>query len=275
MRRCSIDKRRKPESIGNPLLGPTMATEVGAKAITPEPSRRVLSPPQASNPPTHGRTSERAAAVLRDAILDGVIAPGSWLREVEIAKELNVSRTPIRDAFRLLAAEGLLILHVNQGAVVPKLSDEDIRSMYVVREVLEGLSARLAAQFCTDEYREKFAELLSKMHEAADSGSLDALARLNFEFHATIIQACGNPYLERSLLQVQQAIHRRAGTTLRIPGRVEESIDSHERLAQFIIDGDADKADELAREEIRRIASVSIGRLSLTDNHPPQTGSQR
>jgi DNA-binding GntR family transcriptional regulator len=96
--------------------------------------------------PERGHTTDRVVHVLREAILDGVLPPLSWLRESELAQELSVSRTPVREALRRLSAEGLVTITANQGATVTPMTIEEILEVYVVRENLEGLAARLAAK---------------------------------------------------------------------------------------------------------------------------------
>jgi DNA-binding GntR family transcriptional regulator len=96
--------------------------------------------------PTRGSVPEAVAGAHREAILDGVLEPGACLREAEVARELKVSRTPVRDAFRTLAAEGLVNINANQGAVVSPMTSDDLLELYVMREALEALAARLAAR---------------------------------------------------------------------------------------------------------------------------------
>ncbi|HEY7177239.1 MAG TPA: GntR family transcriptional regulator [Micromonosporaceae bacterium] len=231
----------------------------GAANGAPGQSRFKL--PQGDGAPVRGRTSEGAADALREAILDGVLAPGTWLREVEIAKELNVSRTPVRDAFRVLAAEGLVTLNANQGAVVASTTSDDILELYAIREVLEGLAARLAARRSPQQCLERFSVLLPRMRKAGADGVINDLVALNYEFHKVIREAAGNRYLDRSLAQIQNASRRFPDPTLRLPHRIEESIDEHAALADAISQGDGPKAEKLAVEHMRRLAELRIRML--------------
>ena len=197
------------------------------------------------------------ADILREAILDGQLAPGARLREAEAARELRVSRTPIRDAFRILAAEGLLNINANQGAVVSPMTAEDVIELYVMREVLEGLAARRAAQRCLEE----FAVLIPEMKRVGEAGEIRQLSRLNFQFHAIVREAAGNRYLDRSLSQIQNAARRFPDPTLGLPGRVKESIEEHVALADAISRGDAQAAEQIAIEHMRHLSELRIQML--------------
>jgi DNA-binding GntR family transcriptional regulator len=201
------------------------------------------------------------ADILREAILDGQLAPGAWLREAEVARELQVSRTPIRDAFRILAAEGLVNINANQGAVVSPMTGEDVIELYVMREVLEGLASRLAARRAAQRCLEEFAVLIPEMKRVGEAGEIRQLSRLNFQFHAIVCEAAGNRYLDRSLSQIQNAARRFPDPTLGLPGRVKESIEEHVMLADAISRGDAAEAEKLAIGHMRHLSELRIEML--------------
>ncbi|HVQ95662.1 MAG TPA: GntR family transcriptional regulator [Mycobacteriales bacterium] len=211
--------------------------------------------------PSRGSMPDAVADALREAILDGALAPGAWLREAEVARELKVSRTPVRDAFRILAAEGLVNINANQGAVVSPMTSDDVLELYAVRESLEGLAARLAARRAPRTCLEAFAGLIPKMKEAGEKLASRELSRLNFEFHAVVRDAAGNRYLERSLRQVQNAARRFPDPTLDLPGRIEESIAEHVALADAISQGDVARAEKLAVEHMKHLSELRIRML--------------
>ena len=211
--------------------------------------------------PSRGSMPEAVASALREAILDGVLTPGSWLREAEIAKEMKVSRTPVRDAFRILASEGLVNINANQGAVVAPMTSDDIIELYVMREALEMLAAKLAARRGAQRCLEAFSTLIPQMKKVGKAGNHRELSKLNFDFHAVIREAAGNRYLNRSLTQVQNAARRFPDPTLGLPGRVDESIDEHVALADAISKGDAETAERIAGEHMRHLAELRIRML--------------
>jgi DNA-binding GntR family transcriptional regulator len=210
---------------------------------------------------SRGSMPSAVADILREAILDGQLAPGAWLREAEVARELQVSRTPIRDAFRILAAEGLVNINANQGAVVSPMTGEDVIELYVMREVLEGLASRLAARRAAQRCLEEFAVLIPEMKRVGEAGEIRQLSRLNFQFHAIVCEAAGNRYLDRSLSQIQNAARRFPDPTLGLPGRVKESIEEHVMLADAISRGDAAEAEKLAIGHMRHLSELRIEML--------------
>jgi DNA-binding GntR family transcriptional regulator len=214
--------------------------------------------------PTRGSMPDMVASTLREAILDGTIEPGAWLREAEVARTLAVSRTPVRDAFRILAAEGLVTINANQGAVVSAMTSDDVLELYVMREVLESLAARLAARRASRRCLQEFSALIPEMKHAGEKGDYRELSRLNFQFHAVIRDAAGNRYLERALTQVQNAARRFPDPTLGLPGRVAESIAEHVALADAISQGDATAAEKLSVEHMRHLSELRIRMLLHT-----------
>jgi DNA-binding GntR family transcriptional regulator len=214
--------------------------------------------------PTRGSMPDSVAATLREAILDGTLQPGSWLREAEVARELNVSRTPVRDAFRILAAESLVDITANQGAVVSPMTSDDVIELYVVREALEALATRLAARRPSKQCRDAFATLIPEMKRAAADKEIRELSQLNFQFHEIIREAAGNRYLMRSLSQVHNAARRFPDPTLGLPGRVDESIAEHFAIADAICQGDAETAAKLAAGHMRHLAELRIRMLLST-----------
>jgi DNA-binding GntR family transcriptional regulator len=211
--------------------------------------------------PSRGRMSESVADALREAILGGVVEPGAWLREAEVAKALKVSRTPVRDAFRVLAAEGLVKMRANQGVVVAEMTSDDVLEMYALREVLEALAARLAARRAPQRCLDEFSKLIPAMKKAGQEGRIADLVKLNFKFHTVIREAAGNRYLNRALEQIQNSARRFPDATPNLPGRVDESIQEHADLADAISRGDAARAEKLAQGHMHHLSELRIRML--------------
>lgn len=212
-------------------------------------------------PRARGNMPEAVAYTLREAILDGSLKPGAWLREAEVARELNVSRTPVRDALRILAAEHLVDIHANQGAVVTQTTSDDIIEVYVVREPLEALAFRLAARQSSRELRDTFAAMIPEMKRAAEEQRIPELSRLFMQFHRVVRESVDNRYLKQALTRIQNAARRFPDPTLHMPGRIEESLQEHIALAEAVVRGDAAQAEELAAKHIRHLAELRIQRL--------------
>lgn len=206
-----------------------------------------------------GQTTEAVTAALREAILDGALPPSTWLREDEVSHAFGVSRTPAREALRRLADEGLANKTANQGTVVAPLSLDDILALYVVREDLEGLAARLAS------FRRppKIIAELEHCHARMVAASEDPirLMQMNLAFHRLIRQAAGNPYLDRFLTQVEHAVRRLPVTTFAHPGRPQRALDEHAAIVDSIRTGDGAAAEAAARAHMRQAREIRLSML--------------
>lgn len=211
--------------------------------------------------PRTRETSSRAELVyitLRQDILNNNYRPGQRLSEETIAQELNVSRTPVREALKRLHAEGFVEIRPHRGAVVRDASCEELAELCAVREVLEGLAARLAARSISHIEVYSLERLLAEMEAATAEGRLEDLVNLNFQFHETIWIASRNRYLAHQLRQLRQFVQRLHASTLTVPGRKEESYREHRALFEACAAGDPDAAERLAREHVRKAESVRL-----------------
>src|SRR5580698_11510907 len=145
-----------------------------------------------------GTTADAVHRVLRQAVVDGSIAPGERLRSDALANELRVSRTPVREALRKLEAEGL-VAPSGSGLIVRALSEQDLTELFYVREALEGMAARLAAENATRSEIADIKELLEDMETVRRRGDVDALRGLTGEFHQLVCRASHNDRLLQSL----------------------------------------------------------------------------
>lgn len=212
--------------------------------------------------PLRGRTTEAVTYALREAILDGAIDASSWLREDELAAVYQVSRTPVREALRLLADEGLVVKTANHGAVVAQMSVEDVVALYVVREDLEGLAARLAAARRPADLVDRLEAINEQLVKDAENGDLTTLIRRNLEFHRTIRLATGNSYLDKFLGQVEHAVRRLRSSTLAQPERRQLALDEHRAIIEAIRRGDRDAAATAAQTHIRNARASRIADLT-------------
>ena len=145
---------------------------------------------------------EQVAYRLRELLVEGAIAPGAKLNERELALQLNVSRTPLREAIKMLAAEGLVELLPNRGAVAVSLSEQDVRNTFEVMAGLEGMSGELAAQRITDEQLTEIQALHFEMMAAHARRDLSTYYRINAQIHRAINTAANNDVLTTTYSQV-------------------------------------------------------------------------
>lgn len=186
----------------------------------------------------HAGLHEQAAARLRTMLVEGQIPPGAKLNERELAAALHVSRTPLREAIKMLAAEGLVDLLPNRGAVAVRLTEADVQHSFELLAMLEGQAGELAAQRITDaardELRAKHYEMLA-CHARRD---LSGYYRLNALIHAGIAEAAANPVLAGTYRAVNtrvQSLRFRTNQNeakwqraMREHGRMQEALDARD-----------------------------------------------
>lgn len=211
---------------------------------------------------TSGRRQVAASRAVYEwvvaAIRSGRLRPGDPLREEQLARQLRCSRTPVREALQRLRAEGYLERGRRRGLAVAEPTQEELLDLCVVRETLEGLAARLAARGITTSEVYFLEELCEDMERALQQDDLHALARLNAEFHAVIWRAARNRYLARELQRIWLLITRQPVTTLSYPGRAREALAEHRALLDAIRVGDADRAEQLARQHMARAQMIRM-----------------
>src|SRR5262245_12187958 len=197
------------------------------------------------------RTRSRAEFVygsLRDAISDGRIAPGERVREEEVARNLGVSRTPVREALQRLQQRGLLVLGAGRGLVVAQLSQQQVIELYAMREILEGSAARFAATHANVAEIALLCDLQEQLKSAASDPVLHVT--LNRQFHQAIYEAAHNRYLMQTLDSLNDSFALLRSSTLRLPHRQRDSDEERRRIIAAIEQRDPDLAEQAAREHI-------------------------
>jgi DNA-binding GntR family transcriptional regulator len=185
----------------------------------------------------------------------GDLTPGQRLRSDALATELRVSRTPVREALRKLEAEGL-VAHSGPCLIVRALSEQDLTELFYVREALEGMAARLAAENATPSEIGQIRELLEDMEVVSRQGDLGALRRLSGVFHQLICRAAHNNRLLQSLQGLLDHVRQMQTSTLYEAGRQAEALEEYRALLHAIEARDADRAEALAREHRRRTLAL-------------------
>ena len=187
---------------------------------------------------------------LRDDILSGKYKEYEELKEVAIGDELGVSRTPVREAFRQLELEGLIRIIPNKGAYVTGITEKDVKDIYMIRSLLEGLCARWATENITKEQMEEMEENIYLAQFHARKGHLDQLAELDNRFHDIMYEACNSKMLENQLKDFHQYVLRVRKKTLANANRGLMSNSEHEQIMEAIKAGNADLAEQLANRHM-------------------------
>lgn len=219
--------------------------------------------------PTLKRTRlvDEVADRLRELILTDVLPPGILIRQVELAEQLGVSRTPLRESFRVLESEGLVrTSNGNNTMEVVRLSVDEIKQLYEVREVIDGLAARLLAERgATQQVIDELGQALDQMDRSMDPYDPTVFGSAHARFHGGICEACGNQRMQsyRSLIRLSsQSLTRRlramsaadspAADHSRVQSALVEASHDHRQIFELIVNGDGRGAEIAARRHIRR-----------------------
>ncbi|HHW98360.1 MAG TPA: GntR family transcriptional regulator [Firmicutes bacterium] len=187
---------------------------------------------------------------LREAIIKGKLRPGERLMEMQLADEMGVSRTPVREAIRKLELEGLVIMIPRRGAYVADLSIKDVAETFEIRSALEALAASLAAERITPEEAEEMERILVRIGAAIEEDDMQQLVALDEEYHNLLYKASRNDRLMQILNNLREQIQRFRVTTLAVPGRVRGVLQEHRNIAEAISERNAELAHQLALEHI-------------------------
>lgn len=187
---------------------------------------------------------------MREAIISGQLRPGERLMEAQLAEEMGVSRTPVREAIRKLELEGFVVMIARKGAYVADLSTKDIADVFEIRSALEALAAGLAAERITDEEMEDLQRILVKVSESAESHDLEALINVDTEFHDVLYKASRNNRLVQIISNLREQIQRFRSTTLASPGRMKNALEEHKKIVDAISERNVALAMQLAQEHI-------------------------
>jgi DNA-binding GntR family transcriptional regulator len=222
---------------------------------------------RATQPVAHRQLKDLVYAQLRDAILAGTLEPGYALREAELAARFGVSKTPLRDALVRLETEGLVSIPPFRSAVVTGYSREDLREIYGVRELLEGVCAREAAvSISTDD----LAALAAVVRDSALcvaggdalAGQEGRLAALLDRFDTIMYAQSRNRRIDEMVENLRNHLHRIGRLTTQIPGRLAKSVAEHQAVYEAIIQGDGSAAEAAMRRHIRSVMADQLAALT-------------
>lgn len=203
---------------------------------------------QPSSPITPRSLDVQAADLLRQQILNGTLLPGSRLLEMELSDQLNLSRGTIRSALQQLTHEGLVVQFPYRGCAVCSLSSQDAWELYTLRQALESLAARLAAESITPLSAEGLKTALEQIVRAAQCENWGELGDADFMLHQMIIQATGHGRLQQQYKIVSQQIRLYIFSCNALHLNLEELVADHQRLVDAILVGNADLAEQIAKD---------------------------
>lgn len=198
--------------------------------------------------------SQSRASTIRDLIeqdiVTGRFAPGQRLDEVKLAERFGVSRTPIRESLRQLAATDLVEISPYRGVFVRVIPLPEMLNMFEVMSELEGMCARLAARRRTESQLAEIEEARAVCDVTRASGDADEYYYANERFHGLVYAASGNDFLVRTTTTIRTRLKPFRRLQLRVPGRLDASAAEHADIVAAIREQDADRAERIAKSHV-------------------------
>lgn len=200
----------------------------------------------------HNSLHQEVADRLRGRIFDGEWPPGAFLDEVELAQELSISRTPLREALKVLTAEGLVRHEPRRGCFVAEVTEQDLDEIFPVIALLEGRCAYEAAQHASEADLQALEELHARLARHAKARRLNDYYAVNFAIHEAIITLAGNRWLAQVITDLRKIVKLARLQQLHAPGRLEQSLSEHLAVFAALKARDAEGAEAAMRTHLTR-----------------------
>jgi DNA-binding GntR family transcriptional regulator len=217
--------------------------------------------------------SVAATELIREAIIDGTLEPGRRLKEEELARELGISRTPIREALLMLQAEGLVDAIPNRGAMVRVHSAEDLEDLYQLRALLEGYAARRAGTRISDEQLEALQASCERFDGLDSEKELRELVRENMVFHSTILDIAGSARLSGMVRRVIELPLVYRSYIWYSPDQKRISGHYHRQIVTALTARDADRAELIMKEHIFEARDLLVSHLREKEAATSEAGA--
>ncbi|KJA12366.1 GntR family transcriptional regulator [Acidovorax temperans] len=179
---------------------------------------------------------EEVAEQLRQRIFRRELEPGSWIDELKIAEEFGISRTPLREALKVLAAEGLVTMKVRRGAYVTEMSEKDLRDVYHLLSLLESDAAGVVAECATPEQQQTLRDLHAELESAA--GNREAFFSVNERFHMALLDMADNRWRSQMVADLRKVMKLNRHNSLFKQGRIEDSLSEHRAILDAMLSRD-------------------------------------
>ena len=209
---------------------------------------------------------EVVCETLRDAIRKGKLKPGERLMESQLAEDLGVSRTPVREAIRKLELEGYVIMMPRRGTYVANLSIRDVNEVFEIRTSLDSLASGLAAERITDEELERLQRLLVAIGGYIEENDMDKIVECDTEFHDLLYQASRNSRLVGIIFNLREQLTRFRSTSMAFPGRLKATLEEHRRIVEAIAQGDVAEARAAAEYHMEKSEQTLLESMEAMKN---------
>jgi DNA-binding GntR family transcriptional regulator len=192
---------------------------------------------------------QEVAELLRQRIFKRELEPGSWIDEMKLAEEYGISRTPLREALKVLAAEGLVTMKVRRGAYVTEVSETDLADVYHLLSLLESDAAGVVAQRATDAQLKELQALHKELEAAA--GNRDKFFAINERFHMRLLQIAGNRWRDQMVADLRKVMKLNRHQSLLKSGRIDDSLREHRAVMEALTKRDAKATVKRMQEHFR------------------------
>ena len=180
---------------------------------------------------------EEVAELLRQRIFNRELVPGSWIDELKLAEEYGISRTPLREALKVLATEGLVTMKVRRGAYVTEVNEKDLTDVYHLLSLLESDAAGVVAAEATPAQIKDLQDLHNQLEKAA--GNRERFFQINEAFHMQLLETANNRWRDQMVADLRKVMKLNRHNSLLKSGRIDESLAEHRALMQALAVGDA------------------------------------
>ena len=198
---------------------------------------------------------------LRQAILRGELKPGERLMEIHLAQKLGVSRTPVREAIRMLELEGLVVMIPRKGAEVAKITVRDLKDALEVRMAIDSLSVKLACERLDENDKTEIKQACVAFREAVKSKNVQAIVEGDERFHNTIYRASKNQKLITIAMNLREQVYRYRFEYVKDFSYHENLIREHDQITEAILKGDVETAQKIMKEHIYNQEQIVIRNL--------------
>jgi hypothetical protein len=195
---------------------------------------------------------EDVAERLRAQIFAHELAPGSWLDEQSLAQQFGISRTPMREAIKVLASEGLVTTKMNRGAYVTEVDRRDLEQIFTVLSLLEGQAAKETASKATEEELNLLDDLHHRLEKAAADRDVEQFFEINVKFHELIQDIASNKWMNGVIADLRKVLKLQRRDSLTRTGRLQNSLLEHREILQAILKRDPTAAEAAMRKHLAR-----------------------
>ena len=195
---------------------------------------------------------EEVADQLRVRIFAHELAPGTWIDEQTLAKEFGISRTPLREAIKVLAAEGLITMKLRRGAYVTEVNRGDLEQIFTILSLLEGQAAKEAATKAQEKDLNELDDMHLRLEKAAADRNLEQFFEVNVRFHERVISIANNPWLTDVIADLRKVLKLQRKDALSRTGRLQSSLSEHREILKALLKRDPIAAEQAMRTHLAR-----------------------